>query len=111
MPVIGCMADNGHFCVLILFLGAGYKSVKIALILPILNDTVFLKLTLGKGFCNGCCHFSFMIQHFFLVKLQTRIQPCLPITHIHDFSTAFLSLGVINIHCDDFVQASHLSFI
>ena len=43
MPVIGCMADNGHFCVLILFLSAGYKSVKITLILPILNDTVFLK--------------------------------------------------------------------
>ena len=46
------MADNGNFCVLILFLSAGYKSVKIALILPILNGTVFLKFTLGKGFCN-----------------------------------------------------------
>ena len=111
MPVIGCMADNGHFCVLILFLGAGYKSVKIALILPILNGTVFLKFTLGKGFCNGCCYFSFMMQHFFLVKLQKRIQPCDPIPHIHDVSTACLSLGVIKIHCDDFVQASHLSFI
>ena len=44
------MADNGHLCVLILFLTAGYKSVKIALILPILNDTVFLKFALGKGF-------------------------------------------------------------
>ena len=140
MPVIGCMADNGHFLysfgainlylpfpkpltgsiksaffsfvmrfpaavtesfaivpwlafsrsiatsiaifsssTVILFLGAGYKPVKITLILPILNDTVFLKLTLGKGFCNGCCHFSFMMQHFFLVKLQKRIQPCDPI--------------------------------
>ena len=67
------MADNGHFCVLILFLGAGYKPVKITLILTILNDTVFLKLALGKGFCNGRRHFSFMMQHFFLVKLQDGI--------------------------------------
>ena len=93
MPVIGCMADNGHFCVFIFFLGAGYKSVKIALILPILNDTVFLKFTLGKGFCNGRCYFSFMMQHFFLVKLQKRIQPCDPILHIHDVPTACLPLG------------------
>ena len=63
------MADNGNFCVLILFHSAGYKSVKIALIQPILNDTVFLEFTLGKGFCNGRCYFSFMMQHFFLVKL------------------------------------------
>ena len=54
------MADNGYFCVLILVLGAGNKSVKITLILPILNDTVFLKFALGKGFCNGRCHFSFI---------------------------------------------------
>ncbi len=65
--------------IVIFFLGAGNKPVKITLILPILNDTVFLKLALGKGFCNGCCHFSFMMQHFFLVKLQKRIQPCDPI--------------------------------
>ncbi len=43
------MADNG-ISVLIFSLSAGYKSVKIALILSILNDTVFLKLALGKGF-------------------------------------------------------------
>ena len=52
-----------------------------------------------------------MMQHFFLVKLQKRIQPCDPIPHIHDVSTARLSLGIIQIHRDDFVQASHLSFI
>ena len=56
MPVIGCMADNGYFCGLILVLGAGNKSVKITLILPILNDTVFLKFALGKGFCSGKSH-------------------------------------------------------
>lgn len=111
MPVIGCMTDNGHFCVLILFLSSGYKSVKITLILPILNDTVFLKFTLGKGFCNGRCHFPFMMQHFFLVKLQKRIQPCDPILHIHDVPTACLPLGIIQIHRDDFVQASHLGFV
>ena len=94
MPVIGCMADNGYFCVLILVLGAGNKSVKITLILPILNDTVFLKFALGKGFCNGRCHFSFMMQHFLLVKLQKRIQPCDPILHIHDVPTVCLSLGM-----------------
>ena len=53
----------------ILFFGAGYKPVKIALVLPVLNDTVFLKFTLGKGFCDGRCHFPIMMQHFFLVKL------------------------------------------
>ena len=111
MPVIGCMADNGYFCVLILVLGAGNKSVKITLILPILNDTVFLKFALGKGFCNGRCYFSFMMQHFFLVKLQKRIQPCDPILHIHDVPTVCLSLGIIKIHRDNFVQASHLGFI
>ena len=57
MPVIGCMADNGHFCVLILFLGAGYKSVKVALIQPILYYTIFFKFTLGKGFRDGRRHF------------------------------------------------------
>ena len=92
------MADNGHFCVFILVLGAGNKSVKVALILPILNDTVFLKFTLGKGFCNGRCYFSFMMQHFFLVKPQKRIQPCDPILHIHDVSTTRLPLGIIKIH-------------
>ena len=65
MPVISCIADNGHFCVLDLFLSAGYKSVKIALILTILNDTIFLKLALCKGFCDGRCYFPLMMQHFF----------------------------------------------
>ena len=63
MSVIGCMADNGHFCVLILFLGAGYKPVKIALIQLILNDTVLLKLAFGKGFCNGSGDFSLILQN------------------------------------------------
>ena len=74
-PVIGNMADNGRFCVLGLLLRAGYQPVKVTLIQPILNGTVFLKFTFGKGFCNGRRHFSFVMQHFFLVKLQKRIQP------------------------------------
>ena len=51
-PVIDHGADNGHFCVLIFFLSAGHQPVKVTLIQPILYDTVFLKFTFGKGFCN-----------------------------------------------------------
>ena len=45
------------------FFCAGYQPIKVALIQPILNDTVFLKFALGKGFCNGRCHFSSMLLH------------------------------------------------
>ena len=68
------MADNGHFCVLILFLGAGYKSVKIALIQLILNDTVLLKLAFRKGFCNGGGDLSFISQNLCIVELQKSVQ-------------------------------------
>ena len=92
-PVNRNLNRNFSSSIVILFLSAGYKSVKIALILPILNGTVFLKFTLGKGFCDGRCYFPLMMQHFFLVKLQKRIQPCDPIPHIHDVSTARLPLA------------------
>ncbi len=53
-PVIGCMADNGHLLRFNPFPGCWLQAslLKITLILTILNDTVFLKLALGKGFCN-----------------------------------------------------------
>ena len=32
MPVIGCVADNGHFYTLVLLFRAGYQTVKVTLI-------------------------------------------------------------------------------
>ena len=56
------------------FLGAGYKSVKIALIQLILNDTVLLKLAFRKGFCNGGGDLSFISQNLCIVELQKSVQ-------------------------------------
>lgn len=62
MPVIGCVADNGHFYTLVLLFRAGYQTVKVALIQMILNDAVLLKLAFGKGFCNGSGDFSLICR-------------------------------------------------
>lgn len=101
------MADNGHFCVLILFLGAGYKSVKIALIQLILNDTVLLKLAFRKGFCNGGGDLSFISQNLCIVELQKSVQLGGPICHGHRDMPSGLPGGVVQIHGDDFVQLLH----
>ena len=73
-PVIGNMADNGRFCVLVLLLCAGYQPVKVALIQPILNDTILLKLAFRKCFCNRCGDLALVLQNFRIVELQECIQ-------------------------------------
>ena len=81
MPVIGRMADNGHFYTLVLWFCAGYQSVKVALIQMILNDTVLLKLAFRKGFCNGSGDFSLILQNLCIVELQKSVQFGGPICH------------------------------
>ena len=83
MPVIGCMADNGHFYTLVLLFRAGHQPVKVTLIQPILNDTVFLKFTFGKGFCNGSGDLSLISQNLCIVELQKSVQLGGPICHGH----------------------------
>ena len=107
MPVIGNMADNGRFCVLVLLLRAGYQPVKVALIQPILNDTVLLKLAFRKGFCNGGGDLSFISQNLCIVELQKSVQLGSPICHGHRDMPSGLPGSIVQIHGDDFVQFLH----
>ena len=65
---------TGIFCALVLLFRTGYQPVKVALIQPILNDTVLLKLAFRKGFCNGSGDLSLISQNLCIIELQKSVQ-------------------------------------
>ncbi len=67
--------DSFLACLLvILTVSCRHESVKVALIKPVLDNTVLFKLALCKGFgdCGG--HFPLVPQDLFPVELQEGIQ-------------------------------------
>lgn len=108
MPVIDCIANNGHSCVLVILFSVSYQPIKVALIQLILNDAVLLKLTFRKGFCNSSGNFPLVMQNFCIVELQKSVQLGGPICHGHGDTPTGLPGGVVQLHRYDFVQLLHL---
>lgn len=94
----------------IFFAGFCHQSVKITLIQPVLDNTIFFKLAFSKGFGNGSCDFSFVLQNFRIVELQKRVQLGRPIRHCHGNMPPCLAGGVVQIHSDNLVQFLYLIF-
>ena len=59
------------------------KSIEVALVEPILNNSIFLKLCFGINLRLLCADFTGACQQLVSVKLQKSIQPFRPILHAH----------------------------